>query len=579
MMDQKNLLIAIVLSVVILIGFQYFFEAIHPPVPVAPHQPAKTATTVKPAENAPAPGVRVPGMVPTAAAVRSRAAALAEEPRVKIETPRLSGSLSLVGGRLDDLSLINYHDTVNPKSPHVVLLEPTGTKDPYFAQFGWIAGSAEAATLKLPGPQTRWSSSGGALTPDHPVTLTWDNGAGLVFSRTISVDKNYMFTWHDSVRNAGNAPVSLIPYGLISRIGIPSASGSAYSFREAFEGLVGAFGGGSLQEVKYSSLKPGKPVNYSAAGGWLGFSDEYWLTALIPPQNLPLKAEFRVVDEDGIDRYQADYSGPPLTIAPGKTATADTRFFGGAKEVNLLDAYADTGIPQFDRAVDFGWLYFLSKPIFQVLEFFNRLLGNFGLAILLFTLITKIVFFPLANKSYRAMSKMRLLQPEMQKLRERYPDDKQKQQQEIMALYKRVGANPLAGCLPMVIQIPVFWALYEVLYVTIEMRHAPFFGWIHDLSAPDPTSFANLFGLIPWSPPHILMIGAWPLIMGVTMYLQQKLNPQPVDPMQAKMFMALPIVFTYMLSAFPAGLVIYWAWNNTLSVAQQWVIMHRAGAA
>jgi len=331
--------------------------------------------------------------------------------------------------------------------------------------------------------------------------------------------------------------------------------------------------------VKYSSLNPGTPLDYSSEGGWLGFTDKYWLTSLVPPQNEAVKARFTHTVDAGVDRYQADYLGPEATVAPGSTVESSARFFAGAKEVNLLDAYKDSGIPLFDRAIDFGWFYFLTKPIFLILQFFYQILGNFGLAILLLTLCVKLLFFPLANKSYNAMSKMKLLQPEIQKLRERFPDDKARQQQEMMALYKRVGANPLAGCLPIVIQIPVFFALYKVLFVTIEMRHAPFFGWIHDLSAPDPTSFANLFGLLPFAPPAILMIGAWPLIMGLTMFLQQKLNPQPVDPVQARMFMLLPVIFTYMLAAFPAGLVIYWAWNNLLSIGQQWAIMHRAGAA
>jgi YidC/Oxa1 family membrane protein insertase len=412
------------------------------------------------------------------------------------------------------------------------------------------------------------------LTPTSPVTLTWDNAQGLVFSRTISVDKNYMFTVRDSVRNTGQDPVKLLPYGLISRTGTPHVAG----YYILFEGLIGYLDG-ALQEVKYSSLTPDKPLDYASNGGWLGFTDKYWLTALIPPQSEAIKSRFTHTVDGGVDRYQTDYLGPEVTIAPDGTTESTTRFFAGAKEVNLLDAYEASGIPLFDHAIDFGWFYFLTKPIFLTLQFFDRLLGNFGLAILLLTFCVKLLFFPLANKSYNAMSKMKLLQPEIQKLRERFPDDKARQQQEMMALYKRVGANPLAGCLPIVIQIPVFFSLYKVLFVTIEMRHAPFFGWIHDLSAPDPTSFANLFGLLQFAPPHILMIGAWPLIMGLTMFLQQKLNPQPVDPVQARMFMFLPIVFTYMLASFPAGLVIYWAWNNLLSIAQQWTIMHRAGAA
>jgi YidC/Oxa1 family membrane protein insertase len=586
-MEQRNLLIAIVLSVGILIAFQFGFERLRPPQPPGPPggapvtAPATSGPATGSAPPAPAasnaPGANAPGAAPVHAA-ETRDAALAEQPRVKIDTPRLHGSIDLLGARLDDLTLANYHETVDPKSPEVVLLSPPGTQDPYLAEFGWVAVGPDA---KVPGPQTRWTETGGQLTPTNPVTLTWDNGQGLLFTRTISVDPNYMFTVRDAVRNNGTDPVKLLPYGLISRTGTPHVAG----YYILHEGLIGYLGG-SLQEVKYSSLNPGTPIDYTSNGGWLGFTDKYWLTSLIPPQNEAVKARFTHTVDAGVDRYQTDYLGPEVTVAPDGTAESSARFFAGAKEVNLLDAYKDSGIPLFDRAIDFGWFYFLTKPIFLILQFFYEILGNFGLAILLLTLCVKLLFFPLANKSYNAMSKMKLLQPEIQKLRERFPDDKARQQQEMMALYKRVGANPLAGCLPIVIQIPVFFALYKVLFVTIEMRHAPFFGWIHDLSAPDPTSFANLFGLLPFTPPvnlpivgSILMIGAWPLVMGLTMFLQQKLNPQPVDPVQARMFMLLPIVFTFMLSGFPAGLVIYWAWNNLLSIGQQWAIMHRAGAA
>jgi len=575
-MEQRNLLIAIVLSVGILIAFQFVFERMRPPQPpgVAPGTPVTAPATPSTASPSTAPthgaGTSAPGVAPAQAA-ESREAAIAELPRVKIDTPRLHGSINLLGARLDDLTLANYHETVDPKSPEVVLLSPAGTDNPYLAEFGWVAATPD---IKVPGPQTRWTASEGPLTPTNPVTLTWDNGQGLIFSRTIGVDANYMFSVRDAVRNTGTTPVKLSPYGLVSRTGTPHVAG----YYILFEGMIGYLDG-SLQEVKYSSLNPDKPLDYGSNGGWLGFTDKYWLTALVPPQREGIKARFTHTVDAGLDRYQTDFLGPEVTVSPEGTAQSSARFFAGAKEVNLLDGYESAGIPLFDHAIDFGWFYFLTKPIFLTLQFFDRLLGNFGLAILLLTLCVKLLFFPLANKSYNAMSKMKLLQPEIQKMRERFPDDKARQQQEMMALYKRVGANPLAGCLPIVIQIPVFFSLYKVLFVTIEMRHAPFFGWIHDLSAPDPTSFANLFGLLPFTPPLILMIGAWPLIMGLTMFLQQKLNPQPVDPVQARMFMFLPIVFTYMLASFPAGLVIYWAWNNLLSIGQQWTIMHRAGAA
>jgi YidC/Oxa1 family membrane protein insertase len=578
MMDQKNLLVAIVLSVAILFGFQYFYAKFAPPPPAPtaaqtqPANPSPNAAAPSPAAEAPASGT-APAGAASAALTESREQAIADQPRVKIDTPRLHGSVALTGARIDDLTLATYHETVDPKSPEVVLLWPTGTQDPYFAEFGWVGPAG--GNVKLPAADTKWTASGGPLSPGHPLTLTWDNGAGLTFTRTISIDEAYMFTVDDSVKNTGSAPVTLTPYALISRTGTPVVAG----YYILHEGLIGDLDG-TLREVKYSALTPGKPDDFSSTGGWLGFTDKYWLTALIPPQKDAVKAQFRhTVDADKIDRYQTDYVGVAQDVPAGGTASTSTRFFAGAKEVNLLDAYAASGIPRFDRAIDFGWFYFLTKPIFLVLQFFYGILGNFGLAILALTFLIKLAFFPLANKSYAAMSKMKLLQPEIAKIRERFPDDKAKQQQEIMVLYKKVGANPLAGCLPMVIQIPVFFSLYKVLFVTIEMRHAPFYGWIHDLSAVDPTSFANLFGLLPFTPPHVLMIGAWPLIMGVTMFLQQKLNPQPVDPVQARMFMFLPIVFTYMLSSFPAGLVIYWSWNNLLSIAQQWAIMHKRGAA
>jgi YidC/Oxa1 family membrane protein insertase len=367
--------------------------------------------------------------------------------------------------------------------------------------------------------------------------------------------------------------VALLPYALVQRHGTPHTAG----YYILHEGPVGVFDE-KLKEPSYGDLQGGKSIELPTTGGWLGITDKYWLTALVPDQKELVKGRFSHTLRDKTDIYQADFLGDQREVAPGAAVESSARFFAGAKEVKLLESYEDAGITRFADAVDWGWFFFLTKPIFHLLEFFYRLIGNFGLGILLLTVIIKALFFPLANKSYAAMAKMKTLQPQMQELREKFGDDKARLNQEMMALYKRVGANPLAGCLPIVIQIPVFFSLYKVLFVTIEMRHAPFYGWIHDLSAPDPTTFVNLFGLLPFDPPAALAflhIGAWPMIMGVTMWLQQKLNPQPPDPVQAKMFMLLPFVFTYMLSQFAAGLVIYWAWNNLLSIAQQWVIMRK----
>ncbi len=582
-MDNKNLILAIVLSVAIMFGFNYAYEFFYPPPP-APLQSELEQTV--PETTPPAPGradtpsATVPpatrGAPPpsTALSVENRTKALDEVPRIRINTPSLHGSISLVGGRLDDLTLAKFRETLNPESPEIVLFSPAGAPDAYFAEVGWVAIEG---TADVPGPDTVWTPDRKTLTPQNPVTLSWDNGAGLTFKRTFAVDENYLFTVTQRVENSGTTPVALSSYGLISRHGTPVISG----FYILHEGPLGVFDG-TLKEVDYDDLQETGVIQQESTGGWIGITDKYWLAALVPNQNQT--DNFRFVDQrhNNTNIYQVDFVGGEVTVAPGDSIETESRVFAGAKEVRILDRYEEEyHIPRFDLSIDFGWFYFLTKPLFYFLLYIYGWVGNVGVAILLLTVVVKLAFFPLANKSYKAMSQMRKLQPEMLKLRERFPDDKTRLNQEMMALYKREKVNPASGCLPMVVQIPVFFALYKVLFVTIEMRHAPFFGWIHDLSARDPTSVWNLFGLIPWDPftviPDPINIGLWPLIMGITMFLQQKLNPQPPDPIQAKIFMFLPIVFTFMLAQFPAGLVIYWTWNNTLSILQQWVIMRRAG--
>jgi len=564
MTDQRNLLLAIVLSIAILLGFQFLYEG-----PKVQQRQAEQARQTEQTVNVPAPTAQAPE------APKDRPQLLAEQfaagTRVKIATPSLHGSVNLLGGRIDDLTLANYHVTPDPKSPEIVLLSPAGAPNGYYAEFGWVP---EDRSVPTPDANTRWTAQGTELTPDKPLVLTWDNGKGLVFERTVAVDPDYMFTITQRVRNTGSAPVKLLPYSLVSRHGTPYTEG----FYILHEGPLGVFDG-KLYETKYDDLKSAKTVTKQTTGGWIGITDKYWLVSLVPDQKAPVTARFLHNTRGTEDRYQVDaMADQPLEVAPGATAEQTARLFAGAKQVKLLDAYAEKyGITNFDLAIDFGWFYFLTKPFFYALDMLARLIGNFGVAILIFTVIVKAVFFPLANKSYHAMAKMKKLQPQMQQLRERFDDDKARLNQEMMALYKREKVNPMAGCLPILIQIPVFFALYKVLFVTIEMRHAPFYGWIHDLSAPDPTTIFNLFGLIPWNPPAMLMLGAWPLIMGVTMYLQQKMNPAPPDPVQQKVFAFLPVVFTFMLASFPAGLVIYWAWNNLLSIIQQWIIMRQDG--
>ncbi len=592
-MEQRNLILAIVLSVTILLGFQFLIEtprierertqqaseAAKTPqtdaiVPASPTSPAA------PANSIPSGSVNIPGSpgMSTAAPVAagpSRAQIMGAFKRIKIATPRLRGSVTLRGARLDDLVLADYRETVDDDSDNITLLSPPGAPNPYYAQFGWVAIDHN---VKVPGPDTVWSANHARLTARNPVTLTWDNGQGQVFTQVISIDQHFMFTVGQSVRNSGAKAVAVRPYGLISRTGTPEISG----FFILHEGLLGVFNE-TLAEVDYDDLQEDGKVEQNSTGGWIGITDKFWLTALIPDQKTTTDSRFLHGKQGEKDKYQVDFLGPTQSIAPGSSATASNKLFAGAKEVRLLDGYReDLGIVRFDLAVDWGWLWFLTKPIFQALIYFNNFIGNFGLAIMLLTVLIKLAFFPLANKSYRAMSRMKKLQPLMTEIREQYGDDKQRQQQEMMALYKRENANPMAGCFPILIQIPVFFALYKVLFVTIEMRHAPFFGWIQDLSAPDPLALLTVFGLVQWDVPEILEIvniGIWPIIMGLTMFLQQKLNPQPADATQAKIFMMLPIVFTFLLGRFPAGLVIYWAWNNLLSITQQWVIMRRMGVS
>ncbi len=588
-MEQKNLFLAIALSALIMIGFQWWSASQRPPeetltteqqkaaqtkpgTPSTPSTPATSTATPGSAPSAPAaPGMAVPvpgGADSTAQQAEVLRKALAASPRLKIISPRLRGSISLVGARFDDLILNDYRETIEEGSKNISLLLPFGSANPYYADFGWVS-----ADTKTPDAATVWTVNNQTLAPRSPVSLSWQNTDGVKFIQDISLDDNYMFTVKQRVVNSGSKLVTVFPFGRISRTGTPEIT----DFYILHEGLLGVFDG-VLKEIDYDEIQESKLIQNKSKGGWIGITDKYWLTALIPDQKTAADNRFSDQLQKNLDNYQVDFRGAAQTIAPGATGETGSRFFAGAKEAQLIIDYRDQlNITRFDLAIDWGWFEFLTKPIFFALAYFNGFLGNMGLSILLLTVLIKLAFFPLANKSYRAMSKMKLLQPEMLKLRERFKDDKARLNQEMMAMYKREKANPASGCLPILPQIPVFFALYKVVFVTIELRHAPFYGWIKDLSAADPLTPLNLFGLINWTPPEILAIGVWPIIMGVTMFIQQKLNPPPPDPTQAKIFMFLPIMFTFMLARFPAGLVIYWAWNNALSVLQQYVIMRKAG--
>ncbi len=590
--EQKNFIIAVVLSLLIIIGWQIFYvgpqvekqkKLQQPPqeqMAGAGARKSSDATAPSPAatsgsngKQAQAPAVAAPapeGMLP-------RQAVLAKDPRVRIDTPSLIGSINLRGGRLDDLKLRRYHETVSPDSPIITLLNPVGTKNAYFTEVGWAP--APGQNVKVPGRDTLWKAPKGAvLKAGSAVTLEWDNGEGLIFRRTFSVDENYMFSITQTVENRTGKPVVLHPYARVQRHGMPKTRG----YYVLHEGLIGVLDG-ELYEVRYKDLlkEDAKPQEADSKGGWLGITDKYWAVTVMPrDQKQPIHGRFFHAKVNGTDIFQADWLGKTgITIAPGGKATQQTLTFSGAKVVALVDNYEKTyGIDKFDLIIDWGWFYFITKPMFFLLHWLYKLLGNYGFAILVATLLIKLVLFPLSNKSYASMAKMKKLQPELERIKELYKDDKLKQQQAMMDLYRKHKVSPMAGCLPMLIQVPIFFALYKVLFTTIEMRHAPFIGWIKDLSAPDPTTIFNLFGLIPWDPPLFLQIGVLPLIMGLTMWVQMKLNPPPPDPVQAQIFNWMPVIFTFMLGTFPAGLVLYWTWNNFLSIIQQSYIMKKHGA-
>ncbi len=584
--ENRNLILAVVLSMAVLFGWQIMvvqpeIEKEQARLDMMAKQARETGQAVDPATPA-APEMGAVG-TPQVAAVTG--APMSEErpaetaKRVIIDAPLVKGSFSLQGARIDDIILTGYRETLKSDSDNIHFLKKFSSESPYFAEFGW---SVADNSQPMPSAKTLWQADRTLLSPSSPVTLRWDNGKGLTFVRKISINDDYLITYNDQVESRLDQAVTLFPYGLVRRQGTPATSG-LYILHE---GPLGVFDE-TLNEQDYGDLKDaggnGITVTPTKAGGWIGITDKYWLAALLPSQAEKFSFSFKALPGRS-DRYQVDYINQTgMTLAAGGVVTVEGRLFAGAKKVALLDQYKDKyGIPNFDLAIDFGWFYFLTKPFFYALSWLYQLFGNFGVATLAFTVVVKLAFFPLANKSYHSMAKMRVLAPKLQSLRETYGDDRMRLNQEMMALYKAEKVNPAAGCLPVLLQIPVFFALYKVLFVTIEMRHAPFFGWIADLSAPDPTSVFNLFGILPYSVdflPPFLQLGIWPILMGVSMFLQMRLNPAPPDPVQAKIFQFMPLFFTFLLATFPAGLVIYWTWNNLLSMAQQWFILKRVTKA
>lgn len=570
--DTRNLILALVLGTAIMAGWQFFYEQPKMAERKAYLEEQRLKQEAKKTLKAAEVHSDVDAVAEGAADTPQDRAALiaaAKAERIDVASSTLHGSISLVGGRIDDLTLAQYRETQKKDSPEVVLLSPSGSKANYFAEFGWLA--AEDG-MTMPTSKTRWQADGETLTPETPVTLSWNNNQGLAFTKKVSLDKDYLFTLATTVTNTSSKPVTLYPYGRIQRSYDESA---AKHFAILHEGPLAVFNN-TLTDVKYKELREDGPQKTEHTKGWLGFTDKYWLTAMVPDKGYSFDATMKIIPEPGVDgetqaaNYQVDYRADAVTVEAGESITLTNHLFAGAKKVSVLDDYRDRlGFPLFDRAVDFGMLYFLTKPIFKLLDGLYGFVGNFGVAILILTVIIKGIMFPLANKSYAAMSRMKILMPKIKDIQERHKSDKLKMNTEIMELYKREKVNPVSGCLPILIQMPVFFALYKVLFVTIEMRHAPFFGWIKDLSAPDPTNLFTLFGLVEWPAPSFLHLGIWPIIMCATMVIQQRLNPKPTDEVQAAIMKWMPFMFLFLFAGFPAGLVVYWAWNNTLSIIQQ----------
>ncbi|MCP9484003.1 membrane protein insertase YidC [Shimia sp. CNT1-13L.2] len=577
--QNKNLILATALSFVVILVWFIMFP---PPDPVEdPNAPAITAEATQPAAATPNAAADAGAATNTADVVETK-----DAPRVDIATARLSGSISLLGGRLDDLHLNDYRETLDENSPTVTFLAKRGEPNAFYALYGWAPG-AGLSLDQVPGANTEWSlESGSTLSTTSPITLKWDNGNGLTFRRTFSIDENYMFSVNQSVQNSGSETVSLAPYGTLTRHGEPQDLKNFFILHEGAMRQLSE----EREDIDYSDMQdfgvdpvwgPGADVEQVSGNGWTGFTDHYWMAMLIPNSDQPFTSVLRYSPQ--VDTYEAIARFPTMTLAAGETKNMESRLFAGAKEWEAIRNYQnDSGIYRFLDTIDWGWFFFLTKPIFAVLHWLNALIGNMGWAIIGLTVLIKIVVFPLAYKSYASMAKMKELQPQMEKLKEAAGDDRQKLQQSMMELYKKEKVNPASGCLPILIQIPIFFSLYKVIFVTLELRHAPWVGWITDMSAPDPSSIINLFGLLPFAVPElgffeIFSLGILPILLGISMWLQQKLNPAPTDPTQQMIFAWMPWVFMFMLGSFASGLVLYWITNNVITFTQQYLIMRSHG--